>query len=253
MVELLGLTTFEFALLSAVYLFAGTVKGALGFGLPLVSISLSSLVLPVDLILVINAIVLFPTNFYQFANAGPMLPTIRRFWPVVAGLMITAPVAAIFITEINPRTLVSALGVMVMVFVIFTVISPKFSISTSGERPWGFATGLIAGAIGALTTSPGPVFVMYVVGLKLSRQLMVSSMGLFMMVVGITLTIAYWQSGLIDVNRFFTGICCLPIAAIGMVIGNRIAKVASAKIFSAVVLSVLFLLGANMVIRTLMT
>ncbi len=232
-----------------IFLFGGLVKGGLGFGLPLVTISALPLVVPIDLALGINSVVLPLANVFQYVQARMMRETIVRFWPVLIGLVIGVPIGAALVSAIDKRLLLACLGVFVMIFVALTALNPRFRIPDHLARPVGGLTGVIAGFVGALTTTIGPIFAVYMVGIGAERRVMVSAFGLFFLFSGILIAGSFWTIGILDAGRAAVAVICLPIALIGMWIGNRLADRLTADGFRRLILVILFGLGANMVLR----
>jgi len=250
MSEWLGLGLLEIAGLLFVYFIGGLVKGGSGFGLPLITISVLPLIVPIDVALAVNAVVLPFVNIFQFGSSGHAGATVKRFWPVVVGLFVGVPIGALFVHAIAPETLTIALGIFVMAFVVLTALSPRVEIPQRFEKPAGGLTGILAGILGALTTANGPAFVIYLVGVGAERRVMVAALGLFFLVSGVLIAGSFWAIGILDERRvLIAAICVWPILA-GMWVGNGIGERLPQAAFRKAVLSLLFLLGANMLVRT---
>lgn len=237
----------------AIFFCGGLVKGGAGFGLPLITISVLPLVVPIEMALAINAIILPLTNVIQYVQAGQMGHTIVRFWPMLAGLTLGIPIGAMLVSAIDQRFLTLSLGVFIMVFVPMTAFNPRFFIPREKEKPIAGLTGILAGIIGALTTANGPVFVSYLVGARAERRLMLSALGLFFLFSGTLITGSFWFIGFLNLPRFILALLCFPVALIGMKAGNAVAERLSASVFRTAILVMLFGLGLNMVVKTLIT
>ncbi|WP_224407180.1 sulfite exporter TauE/SafE family protein [Afifella sp. IM 167] len=253
MSEWLGLGILEIAGLLLIYFLGGLVKGGSGFGLPLITISVLPLIVPIDVALAVNAVVMPIVNIFQYSASGMARETFRRFWPVVAGLVLGVPVGALFVHAIAPETLTISLGAFVMAFALLTALSPRIQVPPRFERQAGGVTGVLAGIVGALTTANGPVFVIYLVGVGVERRAMVATLGLFFLVAGILVAGSFWTIGILDARRvLIAAICIGPILA-GMWVGNAIGERLPQAVFRRIVLLLLFLLGANMLVRTALT
>ena len=66
----------------------GTVKGALGIGIPLVSVPLLALVMQVPQAVALMPIPILIANVWQAFYGGHFFATVRRFWPVIIPLII---------------------------------------------------------------------------------------------------------------------------------------------------------------------
>ena len=85
------------AVIAAVFLLAGFVKGAIGLGLPTVSIGLLGLLMSpaqAAAILVVPSLV---TNVWQALAGGGVAALIRRLWPVLAGICVGTFIGAVLL------------------------------------------------------------------------------------------------------------------------------------------------------------
>ena len=232
-----------------IFVAGGVVKGAIGFGLPLVTMSVLPLVVPVEAALAINAIILPLTNIKQFLQERRISETLRRFSPVIIGVVIGVPIGAAFVTFVNDAVLLISLGVFVIAFTGVSLVTPRLVVPQRRERSLGGVIGILAGVLGALTTANGPLFVMYLVGLKVERAVFLSAISLFFIVSGVIISASFFVAGLFDMPRFLTALAAFPAALAGMYLGNALAQRIPAERFRLAVLVVLCLLGANLVLR----
>ena len=239
-------------LVLAAYLLAGMVKGALGFGLPLTAIAILAFVVPIEIALGVNAVMLFATNVVQLGRSGLAVPTMRRHWPLVLGILAGAVAASMLLTGLDRDALRLILGVAISVFALLTLFAPTLAVPERHDRPIGLGAGLLAGASAALTTVNGPIFVIYLVGLGLDRRAMIAALGLALLTTGVAISGAFLKLGLLDGPRLLLAFACLGPALVGMAIGNRLAERLPAERFRTVLLWVVFALGLNLVWGTLM-
>lgn len=237
--------------LAGAFLIGGIIKGAMGFGLPLVTISILPNFLPIELALAINAATMVFTNLAQFVQAGFVMQTFTRFWPMIIGISVGALGGAFLVSSADEVALGLALGLLVMAFAVLTVYVPRFHIPSTWERPVGWGVGTLAGIVGGLITANGPLFVMYLVGLNLTRELFLATLALLFMATGILVVGSYWTLGILDSTRFAIAVACLLPALIGMKLGDVLSSRLSAEAFRKIVLVGLFVLGANMARRAL--
>ena len=236
---------------ACIFLIGGVVKGALGFGLPLVTMSLLPLVIPVEVALAINALATPFNNIEQLRRAAPWRPVLQRFWPVVASTAAGILLGALFVSSLNERVLILTLGCAVLSFIALNVLKPAVAIRPDRETPYGLLTGFAGGIVGALTTANGPVYIMYLVGLKVERPVFVASLGLFFIVTGVVLSASFLALGLITVPIAILALLCIPAANVGMRAGFWLAGKVSAEKFRIVVLMVLAALGLNLIAQGL--
>jgi uncharacterized membrane protein YfcA len=239
----LEVTALDAVLIALIFVFGGIVKGATGFGLPLTTISLMPLFIPMDLALALNTLVIPITNVAQFVAAGGYRRSLAICWPLLLGLCITVFATAYFVVAIAPATLSALMGLMLVAFVLHAFLGGGVRIGPQAERPASFLAGLAGGVVGAVLTAPGPIYAAFFVGLGLERRQMISAMGLAMLSSGILVTGAFAAVGILDLPRAVMSVTCVFPSLIGMWIGDRVGRRISIAGFNRLVLFMLLGLG----------
>ena len=70
-----------------IFLFAGIIKGLIGLGVPMITLSLMSLFQPIPSAVVITLLPSFLTNIWQMAKGGNFIKLSRKLW----GLIVMVP------------------------------------------------------------------------------------------------------------------------------------------------------------------
>jgi uncharacterized membrane protein YfcA len=235
----------------AIYLFAGFVKGALGFGLPTVSVAVLPFLIPVETALALNALVITTTNLQQIGQSGAARQGFRAGWPMMLGMAIMVPVGALFTAGISDAALMTILGGLVLLFVVTSFLNPALRVPRGWERRVGFGMGLASGFVGALTSSPGAIFVMYVVALHLARPVYMATLGIIMTSFGMVVTASYVWVGVLRWEHVPTGVLAWVPAFLGMWLGNVAGRKLGIEAFRRIVLGMLGVLAVLMIRRAL--
>ncbi|GMG81740.1 sulfite exporter TauE/SafE family protein [Paralimibaculum aggregatum] len=246
-----GVDPAALATVLAIFFGGGIVKGGLGFGLPLATMSMLPLVIPVDMALAINVIVQPATNLGQLIAAENPAATMRRFAPVCLTMAVGVAIGTAFVTGLDPESLTLLLGVFVTAFCLISLRGVSLPIPPRRERPAGLAVGLLAGAIGALTTASGPILVIYLLGLGVDRREFRAAIGFLFIVSGAMIVGGFWSVGFLDWSRAGLALLCMVPTFLGMAIGNRLARRLPPEGFRTAVLIGLSCLGANFLMRGL--
>ncbi len=234
----------------AVGLFAGGfAKGGLGFAFPLVVIPIATQFVPLDFTLAVISVLMPFLNLVQFVNGRKMTETLVRFWPMLAGLAVGAPLGALFFSMIDRQVLVLTVGLLIILLVFWTAFRPNIRIPQRAERRFGAVAGIAAGMLGTLTTTNGPVFISYLLGLQLDRETMLSALGLFFFISGLLIAGSFVAIGVLTGPRALTAVACAAPCVLGMWAGNRAARHIAPELFRRLILAMLFLLGVNMTVR----
>lgn len=235
----------------AIYLAAGMVKGAMGFGLPIVAVTLLPFVVPVNTALALNAIVLVITNLQQIRQGGEYRKGVVAAWPLAAGMLVGVPIGAVLAADLDQDTLILTLGCFVLVFVAMSAASPALSVPTRWHRRAGLGTGVVSGIVGALTSAPGSIFVMFMVSLRLDRPVFITALGMVMAMFGTAAAVSYAITGTLGPQHLVPGLAAAPPAILGMWLGNRWASRLGAQAFRNAILLLLAFLAIMMIRRSL--
>jgi uncharacterized membrane protein YfcA len=234
------------ALIAAVFLLAGAVKGVIGLGLPTISVGLLALVLPpaeAAALLVLPSLV---TNITQ--ASGPHLRALlRRLWPMLAA-MVPGTLAGSFAITAGDVVL-PVLGLLLLLYAGWGLATPPLRLSAAAER----RTALPIGLAGGLMTGMTGIFVMPIVpwltALGLSRDALVQALGL-----GFLLATVALAGGLALQGGFTTGLAggsalCIAPALAGQWIGAQLRARLSAEAFRRLFFLGLLALGAALAWR----
>lgn len=238
-------------LILLIYLLAGFVKGAMGFGLPVVAITILPFIIPVEEALALNALVIMVTNLQQILQAGATREGFGSAWPMMVGMALTVPIGALFTVGISAPVLMTILGSFVLLFVLSSFLAPELRVPDGRERPVGLGMGLLSGFVGALTSSPGPIFVMYVVSLHLPRPQYMAALGFIMTLFGFVLTGSYVWVGIVRWEHVPMGLLVTIPGVVGGLLGNALGKRIGIDAFRRTVLIMLAILAALMIERAI--
>jgi uncharacterized membrane protein YfcA len=236
-----------------VFLLAGTVKGVVGFGLPLVSITLLT---PFYGLVDAIAIMLLPsvvTNFWQAVSGGRLVVLWQRLWPLyVSGAMSTVLAGSVLV-QIDAYWPTVLLGGVILAYSLVGLASWQPS-KPGARETWlspvtGVVTGLITGLTGVLVF---PLAV-YFQSLDLDRRVLFQAMGIYLLLANVALASAFgWQGAFPD---GITRLAVIGIAAglAGMALGQRIQTLLSAEQFKRVFFVSLAVVGVFIFLRALLS
>ena len=164
----------------AVFTIAGMIKGTIGLGLPAVSMGLLTLVISpfqAATLLIIPSIV---TNLWQLFAEGNVLSLIKRFWPLLLGIIVGS-VWSIFPTlgqNASGFDSEALLGGMLALYGLYGLFAKSMPNLAPYEKWLSPMVGYLGGA---LTVATGVVVipvVPYVQSLQLKRDDLVQTLGL---------------------------------------------------------------------------
>jgi uncharacterized membrane protein YfcA len=246
-----GVETFALALVFCIFFIAGSVKGVLGFGLPLITMSLLPFVIPVELAIVLSALVQPATNIGQLISTGGAKEAFQSTWAILLALIPSVALGAWFLNELEGNSHLLILGLTLICFSIYSISGFAISISKGRQNLAGSITGFVAGLIGVLTSINGMFFIMYLVGIGADRKAFRAAIALLFIVSGILINSGFWFAGLLNQNNIIIGALVLIPCFIGMWSGNFIGNRIPNDVFRKMILYALLIIGCVFIYRGL--
>jgi uncharacterized membrane protein YfcA len=246
---MMNLDLFELAIVVAVFVLAGMVKGVIGLGLPTVAMGLlGALMTPNQAAAILVAPALL-TNVWQMWDGPALKILFRRLWPMlVCALLGTLPAAGI-LTKANVRLTTALLGGILVVYALIGLIGVHFKVSRRTEPVLGpligLTTGLINGATGVFVV-PG---VPYVQALNLGKDELVQALAISAFVSTLALALGLGLNNGLGGAMAAPAMIALVAAFVGMAIGKALRSRLSVAAFRLWVFVGLLLLGGSMVAR----
>ena len=246
---MMNLDLFELAIVVAVFVLAGVVKGVIGLGLPTIAMGLLGALMAPNQAAAILVVPALLTNVWQIWDGPALKILLRRLWPMlVCALLGTLPAAGI-LTKANVRLTTALIGGVLMVYALIGLIGVHFKVSRRTEPLLGpligLTTGLINGATGIFVV-PG---VPYVQALDLGKEELVQALAISAFVSTLALALGLGLNSGLGGAMAAPAMIALVAAFVGMRIGKALRSRLSVAAFRRWVLVGLLLLGGSMVAR----
>ncbi|MFN0072335.1 MAG: sulfite exporter TauE/SafE family protein [Chloroflexota bacterium] len=233
--------------------FAGFVKGATGFGLPLLAVPALANILEPKMAVIIMSI---PTLV-----AGAMMAVQTRSWEVVGSmgplrwlivtLVLGTVAGANLLATLDTGVLGLAVGFTSVAFTIIALQGQSLDIRNYAGRLTP-VIGLAAGVLNGTTNISGPLIAIYLKCLQLEKRTFVSAINVLFTCTGVVQIISYVQLGLYTSESLVLSLgACLPIF-LGVTLGLRANFLMGQKLFDRAVLVLIFISGVRLIVNTLM-
>ena len=229
----------------------GLCKGAIGFGLPIVVISLLSMFVPVSFGIALNVIPPFILNIWQSTHNASITKNFMQFWPIFLGFVLGVSAATSLIMILSPNLILGVVGVVILGFCANSLWGISVTISKKQKKTYGLLTGALCGIMGGLTSVSVPPLIVFLTALKLQKDDFVSVLGLYFVFASATLITAYSAMGLLNATFIPLALACTTVGAIGMFFGQKIRTTLDQKKFYNGVLIVLALISLNLIRRSI--
>lgn len=240
----------DVAIVAAVFLAAGAVKGVLGMGLPTLAMGLLGLFMPVATAASLLTIPSLMTNLWQMLS-GPRLPAVlQRLWSMqvgIAGGVALAGLAFPAPPEALGRRLLGAC------LVLYGACGLLRRSSRRLPARWEALAGPLAGAFTGVITGCTGVFVLpavpYLQSLQLGKNELAQALGLCFTTSTLALGTALVVQGHMGLRTSLGSLILVLPALLGMWLGQRVREGMSEAAFRRCFMLGLSSLGAWLALR----
>lgn len=235
-------------------LFAGVVKGAVGFAMPMIMISGISSILPAETALAMLILPTVMTNVTQALRQGwrAAWGSVKRFkvYLMVGGVFLV--IGAQLVPYLPSHILLLIIGAPVTVFALMQLFGVSFTIAPANQLKAEAMIASIAGFIGGMSGVWGPPTVAYLTAVDTPKREHVRVQGAIYGLGAVALFLAHLQTGVVSTRTLPASALMLLPAGVGMLIGFAIHDRLDQAKFKKATLVVLVVAGLNLVRRGLM-
>lgn len=240
----------QLLLISVVIAGAALVKGAIGFGFPLVGIPLLSAIIGPRAAVPVIAVPTLLSNF-MMVSRGSGSRASAHLLLVLGGLAVGTLAGAAVIKALDPRWLSVLVGVVALAYVIATALRLTALVPEAAGRRAAPVVGLAAGLLGGATGIFAPLLASYLHLLNMAKRDFVFWITIMFFVSNIVQIASYALLGLYGGQVLSLALLgCVPMAIgtwSGMVIQDRMPP----DVFGRIVLGIVFIASLNLLLRGL--
>ena len=236
-------------LVTVAFLFAGTVKGIVGAGLPTFSLPILALGLGLKEGIALIVIPALVTNVWQGLVGGQLVALTRRLGTFLIATVIGSLGGAIILANGDALVLSGVLGIFLFLYSVFSLTTPQIPAPGRAEKYlspiMGGATGVMLGMIGSFFV-PG---VLYLQALGLKRDELVQALGIAFTVASLALGVGLASNGLYSGAYLGFSAFAVAPALLGMVAGQRLRRNLIERRFRQALFSALLIMGVFLALR----
>ncbi len=237
--------TTEILLISLVVLAGAFIQGFSGFGFALVTMPLLSMIMPVKEAVPLVALCGLIINLWLVIELRQHLEFAEVKY-LIAGSVLGIPAGAYFLSSAPTGALKIILGIIVLLFVIFTIF--RFIKHTGVKKEYGIIYGLLSGLLGgAFNTNGPPVLIyFYLKGWDKTRQK--SMITGFFIFSSTFIVLTHLIGGISSGKTYIDFLTTLPAVLIGIFIGTRLFSKVSTEFFNKFILIGLTVIAVILII-----
>ena len=234
------------------FIFAGFVKGVLGFGFPVIALVVLTLAIGLFDALAIIVIPTLATNLLQALSGGYLREIFRRMGLYFLAAMICILASSFFIATVNVNLLTGLLGLVLCIFSLTRLFDVHISVRARHEPVLSVILGAINGALTGFTGSFMVPSILYMQALGFERDMLVQAMGVFFGLSTLMLAVSLGRNDLISTDQALMSVVALLPSFIGVFAGRWVRQQVNEEYFQRIFLAAILLLGAYIVVRSLL-
>ncbi len=226
-------------IIAAAFAFGGILKGATGFGAPILAVPLLALFFDVPFAVTVFAIPnLLPNIWQSWAYRKHRLPLKFVAGFTIAGAL-GAAVGTYMLANIPSDALSLALAGVITAYILLRLVHPswtlRFSVATRLAAPLGFCGGILQASSGL----SAPVSITFLNAMKLDREQFVSTIAMFFVALGVVQIPLLGGYGYLTWENLALSCAALVPLVFFMPVGARLARHVSRQMFDRIILVLL--------------
>jgi uncharacterized protein len=221
-VNVLGMFEPLLILIAATFLLAGFIKGAIGLGLPTVSMGLLAVTMQPSRALAIVIVPAIVTNIWQTFGGPYLRDIVRRLWPLMVGTVIGIWLNAGMLTGPYARYGTLILGALLVIYAIFGLSKFSFKVARGHEKWIGGIVGVMTGLVSAATGVQVIPSMPFMQAIGMEKDELVQALGVFFTVATLALGFSLTSAGLLSAATALPGAVAMAASFAGMFIGQAV-------------------------------
>jgi uncharacterized membrane protein YfcA len=240
------MTLLQVLVVAVAFIVAGIAKGAIGMGLPPISLALMTFAIPLEDALALMVLPSLATNIWQAVWGRDFLKLLRRFWTMAVASVASLMFVAIAFGQLGSAMALAWIGVILVLYAGLALTAWRPAVSRAAERWANPLIGLASGAAAGVTGVAAVPFLPYMQSLDIDRHDLVQALGiLFVFIIG-ALALALAVQGAFDLGNLVGAILALIPTFAGVWIGQKARYAISAETFRRIFLIGMFGVGLHM-------
>jgi uncharacterized membrane protein YfcA len=229
---------------------ASMVKGAIGFGFPLLAVPLLSALMGPRVAIPVVAIPTLLSNVLVIRRGGAGRAA-GPLWTVLAGIAVGTVAGALLLGSIDPRLTYGLVGGVALLYVLATALHLTLRVPAASVQRVGPVVGVLAGLMGGATGISSPLIASYLHLLRLEKREFVFWITVTFFIVNIVQIVTYFRLGLYAGPVLTTALLVCPPMVVGTVLGLALQDRLESRLFECIVLAVVFAASLNLLVRSL--
>lgn len=237
----------------AISIFAGFIKGVVGFALPMIMIAGLSNVMPPELALAALILPALVSNLWQALRQGmsAAFASALVHWRYLVVLLVFIALSAQLVFILPGWAMFLILGIPITLFSVAQLAGWSLSFPEASRRKWEFGVASFSGFVGGISGVWGPPTVAYLTALNVPKIESVRVQGVLYGMGAVMLLLSHLQSGVFNASTAQLSAAMLIPVGVGLALGTLVHDRLDQALFKRATLVVLVVAGLNLIRRGL--
>ena len=248
MLEIIELSPLQIIFAVVVIIVAYTVKGLSGFGSGLIAIPLLAFLFPLKLIVPIFALLSYTGTLYQSYSLRRQAQW-QDILPLIPFSFLGIAMAVWLLVNVSAEVLTLGLGIFIVLYAIYSLLPHQ---DKTGSLYWAIPAGAFGGMVGALFSTGGPFYVVYLKLRQLAKGPFRATIVTIFLIDGGARIAGYAVSGLYTTQVLMLVVILWPVLFLGLWIGHHLHININQKQFDLGINVLLVISGGMLVYKSLL-
>ena len=240
------------AALVVIYLLGGFIKGAAAFGQPMLTIPLSSLLVPVPVAIGISIAPVMIANVVQLVQNRHAIGSVRAYLPFYTMLALAMGGGLLVLSSVGDAGLLTLIGLLIVVFVTVQASGWQPDIVTPLRLRVQLISGALSGLLGGMTSFVSFPAVPVFVAARMPRETFAMVVGVMFLLASSILSTGLTMLGVYGKREIAVALVCVLPSAAGQMFGQRVRDRLAERRLRAIVLCMLGAMGVSLIVRGLL-
>lgn len=232
------------------FFIASFLKGLTGLGFSTLCLGLLAIFIDLKLAIPLVFLPSLSSNLIVMVQAGRFVEALKRFWPLYLSALPGLVVGILFLKGSNGELPKAILGTVMFLYGVWGLKNGIASLSQANEKRLKLPIGVISGLVNGATGSQIMPIMPYLLSLKMDRDLFVQTINCSFTISTLVMMAGLGKLGLISQPVLVLSAAGIVPVALGIFLGGRIRRRVSEERYRRLVLILLIVLGAGLVIKT---
>lgn len=236
----------ELIVIAVAFALGGLLKGATGFGAPLIAVPLMALYFDMGFAVTVFAVPNIVPNLWQAWQYRKHRQPARFLVPFCLGAILGMVPGTFLLVSADQALLSALLAGLIFVYIGFRFLRPAWRLSLRAATTLGFPVGFTGGILQGSTGISAPVSLTFLNAMGMARDTFICTISMYFVSLGvlqIPLLVAYGEMTWLRLGLGFASL--LPLMA-AMPLGARLTRYLSKESFDKLILLILAGLGLKL-------